>query len=251
MKYGAQSRGRLDRAPEDRQLIFDAVDLHEADYSGRKVVHFVATASRFDRCRFERMVADHVSFGAGVRPSLYRECTFDGSWLRIDVVGRARFERCSFANVRLSDLRCHEAEFVGCTFSGRIERGFFNGTVLPDQQRALGRIRNEIRENDFSGMDLLDVSFRTGVDLRQQRLPEGPEYLYIERAASAIESAWKDVSGWRGVERNEGLAILGSLRLDLEGGQDQILIRCDEPGSKSSDVGEAVLVLLRRFAGRD
>jgi hypothetical protein len=33
---------------------------------------------------------------------------------------------------------------------------------------------------------LIDVSFRTGIDLSQQRLPSGPDYLYLPNAAETM-----------------------------------------------------------------
>ena len=48
--------------------------------------------------------------------------------------------------------------------------------------------RNEIEDNDFSRAKLIDVAFRTGVDLTKQRLPSGPECTYLDVAASALRA---------------------------------------------------------------
>lgn len=87
-----------------------------------------------------------------------------------------------------------------CTFSGRLRKAVFNGTVPHDTRAMLGREHNEFGGNDFAAMDLLDVAFRTGIDLSKQRLPSGPEYLYLPAAADAIQRARAEVLGWHDLD---------------------------------------------------
>jgi hypothetical protein len=91
---------------------------------------------------------------------------------------------------------CFEAEFIDCTFTGRLQTCIFNGTVSEEDRPWVGRERNEFRGNDFSGAELVDVAFRTGIDLDQQRLPTGPDYLYVPDAAAAIERAQRGLADW-------------------------------------------------------
>jgi hypothetical protein len=77
--------------------------------------------------------------------------------------------------------------------TGRMRRSFFNGTVREELVEALGRRSNEFRGNDFSGMDLLDVGFRTGIDLSLQRLPTGEQYVYLPEAERTLERAREQV----------------------------------------------------------
>jgi hypothetical protein len=82
-----------------------------------------------------------------------------------------------------------------------MRHSFFNGTVPEDQRAFVGRERNEFRGNDFSGMKLEDVSFRIGIDLTQQCLPSGPEYLYLPEAAVAVQRARTEVVQWDDLDR--------------------------------------------------
>ncbi len=100
---------------------------------------------------------------------------------------------------------------------------------MPEEDRPwVGRERNEFRGNDFSGCDLVDVAFRTGIDLSQQKLPTSPEYLYLSAAAAAIERARAAVNGWYDAElREEGLLLLKVEESELARGQQQLLLRSD------------------------
>jgi hypothetical protein len=120
-----------------------------------------------------------------------------------------------------------EAEFVDCTFSGKMNKGWFHGTVSDEQMRkALGRDRNEIRGNDFSGMELIDVAFRTGVDLTQQRLPTSPEYVFLLDARASLDEAAELVTRWSDATHSlPVLKNLNSLASGLAGGQAQLLLR--------------------------
>ena len=194
--------------------------------------------SRLTRCRFERLKVESASFGTGLRPTVYTECSFDGSRLGGTGWGRARFVRCSFRNVRLRGLFGFDAEFVDCVFTGRAEHCVFNGAPNADldqvrelatgwptcrRQRAAlqrrideappDRTANEFRGNDFSGMELIDVDFRDGIDLTAQRFPPGDEYAIVLDASAAIarararsasgtttrvaSSAWRCCGDWR------------------------------------------------------
>src|SRR5258708_6851536 len=42
---------------KDRTLVLDSMNERRADYSGRKLDSFCPIASRFEKCRFERMVS--------------------------------------------------------------------------------------------------------------------------------------------------------------------------------------------------
>jgi hypothetical protein len=48
---------------------------------------------------------------------------------------------------------------------------------------------NEFHGNDFSGVELVSVEFRRGVDLTRQVLPTAEGYLYLPDAGAAIDGA--------------------------------------------------------------
>lgn len=137
--------------PEDQRLFLDHVDLQGEDFSDRKLEF------RVSRLPLRRLwLRAHPLPGYGLRGqtcmSYYVDCSFDRSRLQVHGgVGCARFERCSFEDVELNGWSSHRAEFIDCTFSGRMRTSFFNGTVMEkEDRRALGRKRNEFHGNHFS-----------------------------------------------------------------------------------------------------
>ena len=101
----------------------------------------------------------------------YISCSFDRATINSIAPGHARFERCTFKDADFVQFFSHTVEFVNCEISGVIRSAFFNGTVPPECVSALGRKVNEFRGNDFSGATLVDVAFRTGIDLSLQEMP--------------------------------------------------------------------------------
>jgi uncharacterized protein YjbI with pentapeptide repeats len=173
MEIRATIKGRVD-VPKDAYLTFERAELVGETFSGRKLDQMGMSASSFTGCEFTDMrIGNWVTGGARTTVTRYTECVFDRSRIRFNPGGLARFERCSFRDVDLRDWMCFETELVDCVFTGRMRRSFFNGTVREELVEALGRTSNEFRGNDFSGMDLIDVDFRTGIDLSLQRLPTG------------------------------------------------------------------------------
>lgn len=235
--------GKLDPS---QHVSLDHVTLHGADFSGRKLKHFGAVGCRFERCSFSKMRIDDFSFGAGRESTEYLECSFDGIRVHHMGSGFARFVRCSFKDVDIRDWRCYQSEFIDCEFTGRLEECIFYGTVPEKDRPWVGREKNEFRGNDFSGCDLVDVAFRTGIDLSQQKLPTGPEYLYLADAAAAIERAGVVVGGWYDSQlREQGLSLLKSVEYEVLGNQVQILLRADDYHTRPREVVDGVFAALR------
>jgi hypothetical protein len=137
-------------------------------------------------------------------------CSFDGTSLRA-LGGFTRFVNCTFRNVRVTKPAPDYLEFVDCTFTGRLTGLHFWGAPLdaPDRYRRhatslarrglppppaaveslMLRPHNDISGNDFSQATLIDVNFRFGVDLTLQKLPSGPDYIYVPDAAAALPRA--------------------------------------------------------------
>lgn len=224
--------------------------LRGEDFSNRKLDWFNAHDCRFEECRFDGLrIARSASFGEGREQSLYIDCSFDGARIRYIDGGNSRFVRCSFRNVDLRDWFCFETELVECTFSGRLRNAIFNGAVHEKDRPWVGRDRNEFRGNDFSNMELMGVSFRTGIDLAQQRLPSGPQYLYLPDAATAVQRAREEVIGWNDFElRREAMVLIRTLEFELQGGQRQLFLRTDSPSPLRREAEEPVFGILRRFA---
>jgi hypothetical protein len=243
--FGARIVGKRVVRP-DELLTFQGQVLAEGDFSARKLLGFFSIGCRFERCKFERLRVEDAHFGAGETGSVYVECSFDGSRFRAPTPGDARFERCTFRDVRLSHMLAFGVEFVDCVFTGRAERCVFNGAIEGARRSRMGRDVNQFRGNDFSGMELRDVAFRTGIDLTQQQLPTGSAYVYVPEAEAAIARARASVSQWADDEGlTDALAILRWLEGELAGGEEQLFL--DRP-RRRDPVMTKVLDLLEREA---
>ncbi len=214
---------------DGRRLVLDGRRLESVDYSGLSLVQLSVAGSRLERCTFEGSTIDSASMGAGRERSEYTECSFDRCRIRFGPGGNARFVRCTFDDVRLNDWFCFAVELVDCVFSGGLERAYFNGSVPADRRNSVGRERNEISGNDFSRLELIDVDFRTGVDLRRQELPSGPDYCYIEDAARILPTARLLVSEWQDdSRRSAGMGLIGLLQDQVDDGQRDLFFRADD-----------------------
>lgn len=89
------------------------------------------------------------------------------------------------------------SQAVDCVFSGKLRDVVFHGTVLDeDVRRKLGRERNEFHGNDFTGCTVLDVAFRTGIDLNRQRFPADDDLVYLPDAAAILATVADQVATW-------------------------------------------------------
>lgn len=236
---------------DGRRLVLDHVRLRDASFSGRELDYFCAIASRFERCAFDSMRVSNMVFGGGPTDSIYLDCCFDGGRIVAASPGAARFERCSFRDVRFRELYSSKLEFVDCFFSGRIDKGYFNGAVPEDDRVELKRKLNAFRGNDFSAAELKDVDFRGGIDLSMQRLPQGPDYLVLAPdAAPAVAGVRSTVECLLDLElRAEALAVVQTLELTIRSGQRQLFIRTRGATTRSVRRGaELVYGLLRDHA---
>jgi len=202
-----------DRIDATRGVEFQNATLRGCDLSGLRIPQFGASASEFDRCDFSRARVDAGSLGFS-KGAVFRDCRFAGAELTRAEPGIARFERCDFQGASLDGWFGAQAEFVECTFSGRLHRMRFYGTVDPLQVAdAVGRLRNEFVGNDFEAAELTDVEFVGGIDLRAQRLPPGPEYVLIDDLPERLRRAHEVVAGWPvGPERTIALDEIAVLR---------------------------------------
>lgn len=225
MRIEARSKGRI-TITADQRVVLDHARLDGEDYSGRTLLQFASIGSHLRACNFDKVRIQSASFGSGRESSEFVECTFNGARMDMGPGGFSRFVRCSFQNVTVRNWICFAVEMIDCTFSGRLDTAIFNGTVLEDEQALIGRVSNEFHGNDFSAMDLRDVSFRTGIDLTKQILPSGEDYLYLPHAASVVAKAKSRVARWNDEEMRRGAgAMIQGLEYALLGGQQQLLLR--------------------------
>jgi Pentapeptide repeats (8 copies) len=237
------------RIDESQRVVLDHVQLHGADFSGRKLVQFSAVGSRLEGCRFDKAKMEDASFGAGRETSEYVECSFDGARVRFGPGGYTRFVRCSFRNVDLRDWFLLHRRTSRLHFQRPTAQAFSNGTVPEEKRGNAARDHNEFHDNDFSAMEFIDVAFRTGIDLTEQRLPSGPDYLYLPDATAAIRRVRAEVVHWQDLDmRQPALTFLNSLGDELVDGQRQLLLRSKDYAGFTSirdDVVEAVFAQLQ------
>jgi hypothetical protein len=138
---------------------------------------------------------------------------------------------------------CFTVEFVGCSFSGQLRKAVFNGSVPLGKRDIAQRTKNQFEGNDFSRAKLLDVAFRTGIDLSQQRLPSGPDYIYLPHAQRMLQRARSIFNSMVNPEEKKHIrGALAAMERDAAAGQNQLLIRVnDYPRASRSSIEELLL----------
>lgn len=190
------------------ELVLDGVALDGADYAGLRPSYVSVAGSRLVRCDFRRTRITSGGLGDGAEASEYVECVFDGSSIRNVIPGRATFIGCSFLDVKIRNVMFLEAQFVDCVFSGELRDVTF--TATPVMTERLGRSTNAFEGNDFREARLRNVSFRGGIDLDRQWLPEAG-FLVVRDAATVIEQVREQVGVWPEAE----LRADAQIRLDV------------------------------------
>jgi hypothetical protein len=234
-------------------MFFDHEHLTDRDFTGLRLTSFGAVGSGFERCNFAGLRVDNAAFGSGVEVSEYVDCSFDGAVVRRTTGGFARFVRCSFRDVDLREWDGEFVDMVGCVVTGKVRSGQFWGAPLPGSgesrlrsyakglgeppesvRQLMTRTANEFHGNDFSGAELIGTYFRGGADLTRQRLPQGPDYLYLPDAAATIAEAVArlDAGTETSLQPRVRRFLTGVLSRDVEQGQRQLLVRAKNFASR-------------------
>lgn len=247
VQFEAHSVGHQ-RISADARVVLSSRHLVGTDFRARRLAQFSSDGCRFEGCNFGGAVIESASFGAGRHVSEYVGCNFDGAKLRMGPGGYARFVDCSFEKTAIEHWFCFAVEVVGCRFSGRLKKVVFNGTVPLDKREIARRVVNQFEDNDFSRATLLDVGFRTGIDLSKQRLPEGADYTYLPDAVRAVRSARMAFNAWNDSKaKSAARGVLAVMEEDVAAGQQQLLVRVDDyPRSDRAAIQE----LLNAARGR-
>jgi hypothetical protein len=203
-----------------------ACSFRNVDIVGIVIPIFFARGCSFDSCNFTgtRFGAGYFGGGeaAGFSQTVYRSCCFDGCDLDGISFGSARFERCSFRDVRLRKWLSFSSEFIDCVFAGDMPEAAFLGR---SPLRSKNRQKNDFRGNDFSAVRFGSVEFRGGIDLGLQRLPMKDGDVILDRRSERVAMVLAEIDGWA----NEGersragqyLQLFAGSRYD---GQEQIYI---------------------------
>jgi len=173
------------RFPVNNTSLLRSLYFQEARASGIEIeldeVSLTVCWSKFERCTFRQRSGRLNAYGFapqgsfGNRPSIYLDCIFAGvrfKTLGRFVTGAARFVRCRFERCHFHGHFSRGADYIECTFTGRIDGCVWFGTVPPGDTEA-GR-RNVITGNDFTGAVLgPNIGWRDGFDFSAQRWPVG------------------------------------------------------------------------------
>jgi hypothetical protein len=228
MDFSVRRTGRIQISSQDR-VVLSNQHLVAQDFRGLELIQFSAEGVSLERCAFDGSVIRSASFGAGRATSEYVDCSFSGAKIHMGPGGYARFVNCTFENVAIDSWFCFAVELVGCVFSGQLRKAVFNGSVPPEKRDVAGRSTNQFEGNDFSRAKLLDVAFRTGIDLSEQRLPSGPEYRYLADAPSVVRRARSVFNTLADPDAKKHVrGILAVMEEDVSAGQSQLLIRVDD-----------------------
>ncbi len=204
-------------------------DIVGADFSGSRFSSFSARANFVD-CTFASVTFLNADLAWGGH-STFTACLFDSSVLKDCDPGDSRFERCVFRDVDVSGVVNACSEYIRCMWYGTVADTRFCGSpVAPCSDRALRRRRNAFEGNDFSGADLQMVEFTRGIDLSQQRLPTGDEYLIVpSRVLSEVSRSLLREEH----PRTELAAFLRYLAISYVE-QPRVLLRLPDPGNPMS-----------------
>jgi len=214
-------------------VLLERATVADVDFSRAAFETVAPSGCVFERCDFRTAKLDrrlHPLFKAR-RRNVFRDCRFDGADLRSIDPAASRFERCSFADARIDGWHAATAEFVECRFSGRIEHVRFYGRPWGPHAASFEpkRAVNEFRGNDFSAAELLDVAFLMGIDVGDQRWPEGDDYVRLDRIHQRLTRGRSEILKWKDLEsRSEALEMLGALSF-LYMQQNDVVARRVEP----------------------
>lgn len=218
----------FDANDEERLVLVDQ-RLKSVDFGDRVLAQFSSDGCSFIGCRFDNVEIGSAAFGAGQRVSEYVNCSFDNAILRMGPGGYARFIDCSFEGAVIEQWVCYAVDVVDCSFSGRLRKVVFNGAVPASKQHAANKSTNRFEGNDFARASLVDVGFRTGIDLAKQKLPTGDGlYLLKDAEASAVRARRAfDSFHNRDLARRAG-GVLSVIEKGVAEGQQQLFIRVDD-----------------------
>ena len=220
-------------SPSDLRFLVIERDNRTAERFGNLALDgFSVIESTLTRCVFERVRARSASLGEGSRQSVFEECTFSHCKLVFGAVGNVRLVRCRFESCRLKNIFGTDLEMVECDFPNTvIKKGAFHGNVTDSAQFRPRRSANEFRNNDFSGATMEDVDFRGGIDLHEQKLPTGADYVFIADTCKALDIARElQTSIEDNGERMRSNTLVSLLDFYSSHGQNTQLMRLDPGG---------------------
>jgi hypothetical protein len=227
------------------QVAFEGATIERVDFSGFRFDVFTSSACRFIDCDFSKTRFEHAGGFSYDPPSTFIGCRFDGADLRaMGSLKMTRFERCSFVGAKIEDWDSDCAEFVGCTFGGKVVRALFSGRPH-DCWASVARTTNEFHRNDFRQADLIDCRFSYGVDIDAQLWPDDPKYLRFDRWVDRVAAVRSEIAKWEDTKaRAQANAILDIYSESGYQEQSVVILRRDTLRYAPERVRDAVWGLL-------
>jgi hypothetical protein len=223
------------------RLVLDSIQTSGLQHSDQTLRFLSISESIISDSRFERLNVECAVFGGGGLATVIEGCSFDHSRIRGGAIGRVRFVDCTFRDCELINWMCVGAEFLGCVFGGTLRRMVFDATPRSATGILAGATLLQFARNDFSAADLVDVSFRGGIDLDLQVWPDDPAYCFITNPDLAVRLIRAKFREWdTDGTRTEAWGIAGVIEFLRARGQSVQFYRLD-----ASPVELEIAVLLR------
>lgn len=175
-----------------RSCRFESCSFRNADFSDAD-----DTANEFIRCDFTK--ASFRDARLGERASLYQDCLFDRTDLRVLLFFAPRFRNCVFQDCKFEALLA-ASSFEGCTFRGTLHNVVFSDESEWPQARGERRgtrpPHNTMRDVDFQSAQFRFVGFRGGLDLSTVEIPQDGRHFLFDRWPERLRQAERAAASW-------------------------------------------------------
>jgi uncharacterized protein YjbI with pentapeptide repeats len=146
--------------------IFERLDLRDQLFERVFYEEVRWWGSRFTDCEWTDCKFRRTSFS---KNTIFSRCAFQKCrfWAQHTYLGGpSRFEDCQFTDCNFKNVQLWDSEFVRCDFTGSFDNLVFYGPEAPEGWQTV------LRDVDFSGVQMVDTDFRTGIDLGSTLMPE-------------------------------------------------------------------------------
>ena len=192
-------------------------------------------ACEFVECEFRDCEVDATFCGALAYPesaSQFWRTRFVRSRVAGAYLGGARLEQCDFVDCDFAGAIWNSVDLVDCTFEGivgGVNISASSGPISrppPFHAEKLPARQNVITGNDFTRAELRGLGLRGGVPVAQQRWPDRPEYVVLDRMPERVAAALT-VLGTPVAAESRVLAML--MANEARTGQETDVYRIDDP----------------------
>jgi uncharacterized protein YjbI with pentapeptide repeats len=221
--------GAFDYAPE--KPVFEHLTLDQIDLSGSSLENSYWLDCTFRRVRLDRMRGrgtnfassrlDSVSFfRADLRNAnwgldrldgpVISEVHFVGTDMRGTSYGHPLFRNCRFERCNLKQVNFRGSRFEDCVFVGSLDEVIFCGWDR-DPEPSVEKIRNPMKNINFSAAELRNVAFSNGIDLSSCAFPANG-YVRIPHPRRTFRHALTVIAAtWSGPSKEQAETFLDGM----------------------------------------